>query len=93
VPPRYLESESEVLGVPSTPDLAHPRLDDDPGRAGVIPAEAWQHSFKTPTILSAALTAPYMHNGVFATLDEVLEFYDQGRGGPRPGGTQPNPAR
>jgi cytochrome c peroxidase len=80
VPPRYLESESEVLGVPSTPDLAHPRLDDDLGRAGVIPAEAWRHSFKTPTVRNAALTAPYMHNGVFATLDEVLEFYDQGGG-------------
>ncbi len=80
VPPRYLESESEVLGVPSTPDLAHPRLDDDPGRAGVIPAEAWRHSFKTPTVRNAALTAPYMHNGVFATLDEVLEFYDRGGG-------------
>jgi cytochrome c peroxidase len=25
-------------------------------------------------------TAPYMHNGVFATLDEVIEFYDKGGG-------------
>jgi cytochrome c peroxidase len=80
VPPRYLESESEVLGVPSTPDLAHPHLDDDPGRAGIIPAEAWRHSFKTPTVRNAVLTAPYMHNGVFATLDEVLEFYNRGGG-------------
>ncbi|MDZ7925069.1 MAG: cytochrome c peroxidase [Marinagarivorans sp.] len=32
-------------------------------------------AFKTPTLRNVALTAPYMHNGVFATLDEVIEFY------------------
>jgi cytochrome c peroxidase len=78
VPPRYLESESEVLGVPATPDRAHSCLDDDPGWRDS--GRAWRHSFKTPTVRNAALTAPYMHNGVFATLDEVIEFYDRGGG-------------
>ncbi len=32
--------------------------------------------FKTPTLRNIALTAPYMHNGVFATLKEVVEFYN-----------------
>ncbi|WP_187264176.1 cytochrome-c peroxidase [Pontibacter beigongshangensis] len=80
VPPRFTESETEVLGVPATADFAHASLDSDPGKAGVIPAEAWQHSFKTPTVRNAAVTAPYMHNGAFATLEEVVEFYELGGG-------------
>ena len=35
--------------------------------------------FRTPTLRNVALTAPYMHNGMLATLEEVLEFYDRGR--------------
>ena len=34
--------------------------------------------FKTPSLRNIALTAPYMHDGRFATLDEVLEFYNSG---------------
>ena len=35
--------------------------------------------FRTPSLRNVALTAPYMHNGVLATLDDVLRFYDTGR--------------
>jgi cytochrome c peroxidase len=80
VPPRYLESETEVLGVTASADFTHPQLDEDLGRAGVIPADAWKHSFKTPTVRNAALTAPYMHNGAFTSLAEVIDFYDAGGG-------------
>lgn len=34
--------------------------------------------FKTPTIRNAAVTAPYMHDGSIATLEEVIELYDRG---------------
>lgn len=34
--------------------------------------------FKVPSLRNIALTAPYMHNGRFATLEEVVEFYDSG---------------
>lgn len=34
--------------------------------------------FKTPTIRNLAFTAPYMHDGRFATLDEVIEHYSTG---------------
>jgi cytochrome c peroxidase len=37
--------------------------------------------FQTPQLRELKYTAPYMHNGVFATLDEVVEFYDRGGGG------------
>lgn len=33
-------------------------------------------AFKTPTLRNVAVTGPYMHNGVFAELDTVLEFYN-----------------
>mgnify|MGYP003536215038 FL=1 len=37
-------------------------------------------AFKTPTIRNIEFTAPYMHNGVYKTLEEVMEFYNQGGG-------------
>ena len=40
------------------------------------PADRWK--YKTPSLRNIALTAPYMHNGVFATLKDVLEFYNKG---------------
>jgi cytochrome c peroxidase len=40
--------------------------------------------FRTPSLRELKYTAPYMHNGLFATLDEVIDFYDAG-GGPAPG--------
>lgn len=33
--------------------------------------------FKTPSLRNVAITAPYMHNGMLKTLDEVIEFYNQ----------------
>lgn len=39
--------------------------------------------FKTPTVREVAKTAPYMHDGSLATLEEVVEFYDKG-GHPNP---------
>ena len=33
--------------------------------------------FKTPTLREIARTAPYMHDGSIATLEEVVEFYDR----------------
>ncbi|MBI4902760.1 MAG: cytochrome-c peroxidase [Acidobacteria bacterium] len=39
---------------------------------------AGQGNFKTPTLREVALTAPYMHDGSLATLEEVIEYYDRG---------------
>lgn len=83
VPPLYHESESEVLGVPATTDTLNPILDPDLGRFhGVLKEHApfFKHSFKTTTIRNIALTTPYMHNGVYQTLEEVIEFYNRGGG-------------
>lgn len=79
IPPHYLESEAEVLGVPATRAKGAP-VDPDPGVFAITRAPLHRHAFKTPTVRNVALTAPYMHNGVFRTLEEVVEFYDRGGG-------------
>ncbi len=55
----------------------------DLGRFVVTKDEKDTGAFKTPTVRNAALTAPYMHDGSVATLEEVVEWYDKG-GHPNP---------
>jgi cytochrome c peroxidase len=55
-------------------------VDPDPGVFAVDHAPLHRHAFKTPQLRNVALTAPYMHNGVFRTLQEVVNFYDRGGG-------------
>lgn len=80
VPPAFVETETEVLGVPATPDTLHPVLDSDPGRYSRFLDDVYRRSFKTVTVRNVELTAPYMHNGVFNTLEEVVDFYNRGGG-------------
>ena len=79
-PPYYSESEMEVLGVPASPDTVHPKLDTDPGREKVIPMQEYHAAFKTPTLRNIEFTGPYMHNGVYTSLEQVIEFYEKGGG-------------
>ncbi|WP_306354268.1 cytochrome-c peroxidase [Flavobacterium sp. '19STA2R22 D10 B1'] len=76
VPPHFNKSESEVLGVPNKWN----KLDNDLGKYNLTQADMHKYSFKTPTIRNIALTAPYMHNGVYNTLEEVMDFYNEGGG-------------
>jgi cytochrome c peroxidase len=55
-----------------------PNSVDDRGRAGVTNNPEDNYKFKVPTLRNIALTAPYMHDGRFATLDEVIEHYSSG---------------
>ena len=77
-PPRFMKIESEVIGVPQSMD--NKKIDEDMGRYDVIKVPSFMHSFKTPTLRNIARTAPYMHNGVFNTLEEVMVFYNKGGG-------------
>lgn len=56
-------------------------LKEDPGRYLITKDKKDWKAFKTPTLREVSKTAPYMHNGVFKTLDEVIDFFDRG-GGP-----------
>jgi cytochrome c peroxidase len=55
-------------------------LAEDPGRYLITKDKKDWKAFRTPTLREIAKTAPYMHNGIFATLDEVIEFFDKGGG-------------
>ena len=63
--PMFSDFELHVLTVPENDKLN--LLDDGDG----------SFAFRTPTLRNLDITPPYMHNGVFATLEEVLEFYDE----------------
>jgi len=77
-PPKYYKIEAEVLGVPAK---VHGKvIDADRGQYAIMPFESLQHAFKTATVRNTSKTAPYMHNGVFATMEEVLDFYNNGGG-------------
>ncbi|MEO1450149.1 MAG: cytochrome c peroxidase [Bacteroidota bacterium] len=62
--PMFSDFELHVLTVPENPKLAEPDSGDG------------AFAFRTPTLRNLELTAPYMHNGVFETLEEVIDFYD-----------------
>jgi cytochrome c peroxidase len=68
----YLDVATAMIDSVSTPKA------NDLGRYEITqnPAERWQ--YKTPTLRNIALTAPYMHNGSLQTLQQVVEFYNQG---------------
>jgi len=51
---------------------------DDPGRYAIRKVKILKGAFKTPTLRDVALTAPYMHNGMYKTLEEVVDHYDRG---------------
>ncbi len=83
VPPFYTESESEVLGVSENPHQKKQVLGSDKGRGNAILKEQvpfYEYSFKTPTVRNIAISKPYMHNGAYKTLDQVMTFYNNGGG-------------
>ncbi|MCB0696952.1 MAG: hypothetical protein KDC07_06290, partial [Chitinophagaceae bacterium] len=81
VKPPFIGSEFEVLGVPE--DTAYSALSKDIGRYGVHKADEMKNAFRTGSIRNIQYTKPYMHNGVFNTLEEVVEFYNAGGGAGR----------
>jgi cytochrome c peroxidase len=79
VPPDFVKTESEILGTAS--DFTNKKLDADVGRGRFHETVAQlQHAFKTPTLRNIAKTAPYMHNGGYQTLQQVMDFYNEGGG-------------
>jgi parallel beta-helix repeat protein len=73
--PTFANPDFKVIGVP---DLAGQPA--DLGRAEAAGGKPYERAFKVPTLRNVARTAPYMHNGRFATLREVVLFYQKGGG-------------
>lgn len=76
--PRITATRRFVAKVYHYPDYR--TLNEDPGRYLITKDSKDWKAFRTPTLREVAKTAPYMHNGIFGTLDEVIEFFDQGGG-------------
>lgn len=74
--PTFSNNTFNVLGVPDT-NADNPDL----GQAEIVNGPDSTRAFRVPTLRNVALSAPYMHNGVFQTLEEVVDFYAKG-GGP-----------
>lgn len=81
VKPPFTNSEFEVLGVPA--DTGFRLLSPDKGRHLVHAAHETMNAFRTGTLRNTSRTMPYMHNGVFSTLKQVVDFYDAGGGAGR----------
>lgn len=79
-PPFFDITDHHSIGVPLKDTMESYRIDPDAGLFKLSASSFTKFSFKTPTIRNAALTAPYMHNGVFKTLEQVIEFYDHAGG-------------
>lgn len=62
------------------PSAVHLNLDEDLGRYYRTRDLSDIGKFRTPSLRELKYTAPYMHNGAFATLREVVEFFDAGGG-------------
>jgi cytochrome c peroxidase len=65
--PMFSDFDHHAEGVADHPLLADPDIG------------AGRFRFRTPSLRNVGLTAPYMHNGMLATLPDVLRFYDNGR--------------
>jgi cytochrome c peroxidase len=70
--PLFTNNSFANNGLTPDPDL------QDAGRAGVTHMASDSLLFKVPTLRNVALTPPYMHDGRFSSLSQVLKHYKQG---------------
>ena len=73
VGPNFTDERFHHTGVAS-----HDGRFTDEGRFAVTGKSEDRGAFKTPTLREVARTAPYMHDGSLATLEEVIDFYSNG---------------
>ncbi|WP_375552279.1 cytochrome-c peroxidase [Rhodophyticola porphyridii] len=76
----YAKGASEELYRTVTDDMGLYHVTKRPGDIG---------SFRTPSVRELVWTVPYMHNGVFATLEDVVAFYNAGGGEDQTAGLEP----
>jgi cytochrome c peroxidase len=65
------------------------RIREDHGRLLVTRDKGHWKAFRTPSLREVSRTAPYMHNGAIATIEDVVEFYDRGGGKGNTAGLKP----
>jgi cytochrome c peroxidase len=85
---------TDVAALMASPFNSAGAFSDDPhaGRLdglAATPSPELQGQFRTPSLRNVATTAPYMHAGQLATLEEVVDFYDRGGDAPAAGTKDP----
>jgi len=80
LPPYFEITDHKSIGVPLKDSMEVMQLDVDTGAAKTYQNALFKFSFKIPTVRNAELTAPYMHNGVYKTLLQVVNFYNHAGG-------------
>lgn len=83
LPPLFTDHQYEALGVPRNPAIAanrNPAYDDlglcGPFRQDLARQTRYCGMFLTPTLRNVATRHVFFHNGIYHTLDDVLDFYD-----------------
>lgn len=76
--PMFSDFDFHVVGVPQAGEGASVIPGDDTGREEHTLDPDDRYGFRTPSLRNVALTAPYMHDGIFETLDAVVLFYNLG---------------
>ncbi len=72
-----LRFQHVIRGVPES---VYRKADRDLGLYYTTKRKADTGRFRTPSLRELKYTAPFMHNGAFFELDEVIDFYDEGGG-------------
>jgi cytochrome c peroxidase len=92
--PSFTDEQFHNTGVAWAPAISNSRTEGrflDDGRAVVTGRPRDRGAFKTPTLREVARTAPYMHDGSLASLEDVVNFYSSG--GHRPSAARPDTGR
>jgi cytochrome c peroxidase len=72
-PGEYVEVDNDIIK-----SVNQQKRKNDLGLYTITENPSHRWLFKTAGLRNISLTAPYMHNGIFATLDEVIDFYNEG---------------
>jgi cytochrome c peroxidase len=79
IPPVFTDFTYDNLGVPVNPEIAELIGEPQPtdlGLGAIVNDPAENGKFKVMTLRNVGLTAPYTHNGLFTTLEEITHFYN-----------------
>ena len=75
---KYIVTRRYIAKINKYPDYMN--IKEDLGRYFNTKQKRDYRAFKTPTLREIAKTSPYMHNGIFKSLDEVIDFFNKGGG-------------
>ena len=72
-PGEYVDVDNSIIT-----SVNQQRKKNDLGLYSITENPSHRWLYKTPTLRNISMTAPYMHNGIFSNLDEVINFYNDG---------------